>query len=172
MAKAPSAAPEQAPSGKKNRLKLVVIAVAALLLAVVLSAGGTWLFLSKDKPEQPATAAQPSAQQEDKQAAVYERLEPPFVVNFHADGRTRYMQVSLALMARDPQQLAALKAHMPALRNQLVMLFSSQDFEQLYAPLGLDILKQQVTATVQNLAINEVGAPVVEQVLFTNFVMQ
>ena len=82
------------------------------------------------------------------------------------------MQVSLALMARDPQQLATLKVHMPALRNQLVMLFSSQNFDQLYAPLGLDLLKQQVTASVQDLAMREVGAPVVEQVLFTNFVMQ
>jgi flagellar FliL protein len=75
-------------------------------------------------------------------------------------------------MARDPQQLAALKVHMPALRNQLVMLLSSQDFAELNAPLGLDMLKQQITASVQALAMSELGVPVVEQVLFINFVMQ
>lgn len=170
MAKAPTEATGQAVPAKKNRLKLVIIVVIALLLAIALSAAGTWFFLNKDKPEQSEVAAQPVATV--KQPAVYEQLEPPFVVNFHADGRTRYMQVSLALMARDPQQLATLKVHMPALRNQLVMLFSSQNFDQLYAPLGLDLLKQQVTASVQDLAMREVGAPVVEQVLFTNFVMQ
>ena len=61
---------------------------------------------------------------------------------------------------------------MPALRNQLVMLFSSQEFDQLNTSLGLEMLKQKVTATVQELAMREVGEPVVEQVLFTNFVMQ
>lgn len=170
MAKAPTAAPEQAVPVKKNRLKLVIVAVAALLLAIALSAGGTWYFLNKDKPAEPAIAAQSATQA--KLPALYEELAPPFVVNFDANGRTRYMQVSLALMARDPQQLATLRVHMPALRNQLVMLFSSQDFEQLNAPLGLDMLKQKVTATVQELAMREVGAPVVEQVLFINFVMQ
>ena len=170
MAKAETPDGEQvAPANKKNKLKLIVIVAAVLLVVIALTVGGTWFFLTKDRsvPEEAVASAVTV-----KQPALYESLMPPFVVNFHADGRTRYMQVSLALMARDPQQLAALKVHMPALRNQLVMLFSSQDFSELNAPLGLDMLKQKVTATVQELAMTEVGAPVVEQVLFTNFVMQ
>lgn len=168
MAKAPTA--DSSAPAKKNRLKLVVIAVVALLVAIALSAGGTWFFLSKNRPVSEAAASPVTAPV--KQPALYEELMPPFVVNFHADGRTRYMQASLALMARDPQQLAALKVHMPALRNQLVMLLSSQDFAELNAPLGLDMLKQQITASVQALAMSELGVPVVEQVLFINFVMQ
>lgn len=170
MAKASGAAADQAAPAKKNRLKLIVIVAVALLLAIGLSAAGTWFFLGKNRPAQEETAVQPAAAP--RLPALYEDLMPPFVVNFHADGRTRYMQVSLALMARNPEQLAMLKVHMPALRNQLVMLFSSQDFAELNTPLGLDMLKQKVTATVQALAMQEVGAPVVEQVLFTNFVMQ
>lgn len=175
MAKASApAAPEGAPV-KKNRMKLILIITLALLLAVGLTGGGVWFFLLKEKPEQddaPAAAATPQPVAVVRQPAVYEELMPPFVVNFQAEGRSRYMQVSLALMARDPQQLANLKLHMPALRNQLVMLFSSQDYAELNSPLGLDMLKQKVTASVQQLAMRETGFPVVEQVLFTNFVMQ
>ncbi len=169
MAKGSTSDTEQPVAVKKNKLKLIMVVGAALLVAATLSAAGTWFFLGKDRPDQAIEA--PVAAQV-RQPALYESLDPAFVVNFHADGRTRYMQVSLALMGRDAQQLAALKAHMPTLRNQLVMLFSSQDFAQLNTPLGLDVLKQKVTATVQELAMQEVGAPVVEQVLFTNFVMQ
>ena len=82
------------------------------------------------------------------------------------------MQVSLSLLARDQAQLDKLKVHMPLLRNKLVMLFSSQNFEALATPVGKEMLRQQATATVQELAKKEVGDLTVEQVLFTNFVWQ
>src|SRR3546814_6350248 len=97
---------------------------------------------------------------------------PAFVVNFSNKGRQRYMQVSIALMSRDQAALDALKVHMPLLRNRLVMLFSSQDFEALKTPVGKEMLRQQATASVQELAQKEIGKLAVEQVLFTNFVLQ
>ena len=39
-------------------------------------------------------------------------------------------------------------------------------------PVGKEMLRQQATATVQELAKQETGAMTVEQVLFTNFVLQ
>lgn len=165
-----TSAPAELAAPKKNRLKLIVVAVVALLLAAALSAGGTWLFLSKSAPAADGAVVQPV--EAARQPAIYEDLAPAFVVNFYTEGRTRYMQASLTLLARDQRELAALKVHMPALRNQLVMLLSSQEFTDLNTPLGVDMLKQRVTAAVQELAMSEVGSPVVEQVLFTNFVMQ
>ena len=61
---------------------------------------------------------------------------------------------------------------MPTLRNQLVMLFSSQNFDELNTLLGIELLKQKATIAIQELALIEVGKPVIEQVLFTNVVMQ
>ena len=107
-----------------------------------------------------------------KQPAIYEELSPAFVVNFTQQGRARYMQVSVALMARDQVALDALKVHMPVLRNRLVMLFSGQDFASLITPVGKEMLRQQATASVQELAQKEIGKLAVEQVLFTNFVLQ
>ncbi len=158
------------PAGK---MKVIILIVVVLLLAVGLSVGGTWFVLHKSaakseaKAEEAATSAVPV-----KQPAIYEELMPAFVVNFKHKGRARYMQVSVALMARDQVALDALKVHMPVLRNRLVMLFSSQDFEALTTPVGKEMLLQQATASVQELAQKETGKVAIERVLFTNLVLQ
>ena len=107
-----------------------------------------------------------------RQPAIYQDLMPAFVVNFNYQNRTRYLQVSMALMSRDAAGMEKLKVHMPVLRNRLVMLLSGQDFAALQTPLGKEMLLQQALASVQELAQKETGSTVVEQVLFTNFVLQ
>lgn len=160
--------PEQATQvPKKNKMKIIILAAVALILAIVLSAVGTWFFLGRSPAE-----AQPVQESTAKQQAIYEVLTPAFVVNFKSEGKSRYLQVSVALMARNQADLNALKVHMPTLRNQLVMLFSSQNFDELNTMLGIELLKQKATVAIQELALVEVGKPVIEQVLFTNVVMQ
>ncbi|WP_324733931.1 flagellar basal body-associated protein FliL [Pseudomonas paeninsulae] len=164
-----SVSAEAKPAGK---LKLIIMIVVPLLLAVGLSVGGTWFFLNKGaaKSDVEAESAEPAVPV--KQVAIYEELLPAFVVNFTHNGRARYMQVSIALLVRDQAALDALKVHMPVLRNRLVMLFSNQDFESLITPVGKEMLRQQATASVQELAQKETGKLTVEQVLFTNLVLQ
>lgn len=164
-------AAEGQPAGK-SKLKLIILIVVGLLLAVGLSIGGTWFILSKnDKAEEPKHEEAANAAPV-HQAAVYQDLLPAFVVNFNVQGRTRYLQVSMALMGRDAAGMEKLKVHIPVLRNRLVMLLSGQDFTALQTPLGKEMLLQQALASVQELAQKETGSTVVEQVLFTNFVLQ
>lgn len=170
-AKAAAASEGAAPG--KGKLKLIILIVLGLLLAVGLSIGGTWFILSKgdkaepDKAEEAASSAAPV-----RQPALYQELMPAFVVNFNYQGRTRYLQLSMALMSRDAAAMDKLKVHMPVLRNRLVMLLAGQDFAALQTPLGKEMLLQQALASVQELAQQETGSTVVEQVLFTNFVLQ
>lgn len=170
---APPAAAAEAGSKPPGKLKLIIAIVLALLLAIGASIGGTWFFLSKDKPKDDAEHAQAEANAAPvKQPAIYEELTPAFVVNFTQNGKPRYMQVSVALMGRDQAAMDALKVNMPVLRNNLVMLFSSQDFASLITPVGKEMLRQQATASVQQVAEKETGKVAVEQVLFTNLVLQ
>ena len=156
-----------AEAGGKGKLKLIIFIVIGLLLAVGASVGGTFYFMSRGSEKPPAAEAA------DTQAAIYEILAQAFIVNFtNTGGRQRYMQVSVALMSRDQAALDGLKEHMPLLRNQLVMLFSSQEFASLATPVGQEMLRQQATASVQELAQKEIGKLAIEQVLFTNFVLQ
>ncbi|WP_095110684.1 flagellar basal body-associated protein FliL [Pseudomonas sp. Irchel 3E20] len=156
------------PAGK-GKLKLILVIVAAVLLAIGLSVGATWYFMhsAKSTPE-----VAPEAASNLKPVAIYEPMAPAFVANFNQNGRQRYMQVSITLLARNQADLDALKVHMPVIRNNLVMLFSAQSFDALATPVGQEMLRQKATASVQEVAQKEVGKVVVEQLLFTNFVLQ
>ena len=154
------------PAGK-GKLKLIILIVVAVLLAIGLSVGATWYFMHSPKSE-----AVPQADVNVKLPALYEPMAPAFVVNFNANGRQRYMQVSVTLQARDPADLKALMVHIPVIRNNLVMLFSGQTFDDLATPVGQEILRQKTTASVQEVAQKELGKVVIDQVLFTNFVLQ
>lgn len=162
-------------TGKGKLILLALGALVALLLVVGVSVGATWWVLGKDQSTDSAVIA--TVQQAAPTAptgpqAIYESLVPAFVVNFKHEGRQRYMQVTVALMSRDQAALDALKEHMPVLRNRLVMLFSEQQFSVMSTSVGQKLLRLQATASVQELAQKEVGKMTVEQVLFTNFVLQ
>jgi flagellar FliL protein len=154
----------------KGKLKLIIIIVVAAIVAIGGSIGGTWFFLHKPADAKPADAA--AAAPSGKQPALYEPLSPAFVVNYKVNGRDRYMQVSITLQARNQADLDALKVHMPVIRNNLVMMFSGQNFDTLNTPIGQEMLRQKATAGVQEVAQKEVGKPVIDQLLFTNFVLQ
>lgn len=153
---------------KAGRKKLFIL-VGVGLLALLISAGvAGWLLLSGDESEQGEAA--PAAPV--RQAAIYQSLDPAFVVNYTHGGRQRYMQVSVVLMGRDQAGMTALTRHTPLIRNQLVMLFSSEEFEALFSPEGKETLRERATLAVQALLEKEIGNPVIESVLFTNMVLQ
>ena len=162
-------AADKKPSGK---LKIIVLGLVALLVIVGATVAATWFFLGKNSDASAPAAEEAAAAEPVRKPAIYEELTPAFVVNFSDNGRARYMQVSVALMSRDQAALDALKVHMPVLRNKLVMLFSSQQFASVATPVGKEMLRQQATASVQELAQKEIGKLAVEQVLFTNIVVQ
>ena len=152
----------------KGKIKLIVLIVVALLLAIGMSVGATWFFMhsAQSKPAAVETAVV------GKQPAIFEPMAPAFVANFNQNGRQRYMQVSITMQGRNQADLDALKVHMPVIRNNLVMLFSGQDFTTLATPVGQEMLRQKATASVQEVAQKELGKVVIEQLLFTNFVLQ
>ena len=166
MAKSDDAVKDPATKGK---IKLIIAIAGALLLAIGLSGGATWYFMHSPQSK---PAAAPETVVVGKQPAVFVPLIPAFIANYNQNGRQRYMQVSITLQGRDQADLDALKAHMPVIRNNLVMLFSGQDFATLATPVGQEMLRQKATASVQEVAHKELGKVVIEQLLFTNFVLQ
>ena len=147
----------------KRKLRNIVIAAVILLITVGGSVAATWYVLNQRAAENPVYV---------KQQAIYTALVPSFVVTINHQGRARYMQVSMTMMGRDPAQMEALKLHMPMLRNKLVMLLSEYSFEQLTQADGKALLIEQATNTVQTIAKQQVGAPVIERLLFNNIVLQ
>jgi flagellar FliL protein len=156
----------EAPRKKKGKLLFVIIAV------VLIGGGaGAW-FAFKPKPD--ATAAEaPAEKATPKTAALYFKFDPAFVVNFGGEGSARYLQVMVEAMTRDPPTLEMIKNNEPAVRNDLVMLFSSQDNATLLSPDGKEKLRNATLEVVRKIVTAEGGDPKsVENVYFTSFVIQ
>lgn len=169
------AQPENAGGGKK---KLIILVVVGLLL-VGLSVGGTLValkFLGGDDaaPTDAEVAAEAAAAEEETRSlpAIYYPLKPTIIVNFNARGRQRFLQADVSLMVREDDVVSAIEEHSTMLQHGLLMLFSGQDYSELQTAEGKELLRQQALEEVQRLLEQEIGKAGIEQVLFTNFVMQ
>lgn len=185
MAQAPKKANDaggDADAGKKKKKLLLLIGLAVALVAV--SVGGTVVALKMFAPPAAETNAEHAAPAPTLAQAVYFEMTPNFTINFTVNGRQRYLQAAITLMYRDPALESLLSLHMPAIRNGLVMLLSGKNFDELQTPEGKEQLKAEALVVIQTLLKKEQDALVasgetkgvslanVEQVLFTNFVMQ
>lgn len=154
-----------------NKKKLILLLVVGLVL-VSLSVGGT-LFALKMYNQDPAEElAEGETAPAVKLPAVYFPLKPAIIVNFQARGRQRLLQAEVSLKLREADAVAAVELHMPMIRNALVMLLSGQVYEDMQTLEGRELLRQQALTEIQGILQTEIGKPGVEQVLFTNFVMQ
>jgi flagellar FliL protein len=90
---------------------------------------------------------------------LYLPLDPPFVVNFTHRGTLRYLQLSLELMYHNEAILQKVTANMPAIRNDLILLFSNQDYETLSTLQGKEELRDRIMVAVNNIVSHaELGA--------------
>ena len=82
---------------------------------------------------------------------LYLPLEPPFVVNFTHRGTLRYLQLSLELMYHNEAILQKVSENMPAIRNDLILLFSNQEYETLSTLQGKEELRDKIMVAVNNI---------------------
>lgn len=165
-----AAVPKRRPSPK------VIAAAAVALLAV---GGGAWFFLGR-APSPPAAEAdaaaeapaEPAAEAADTRPPQYLSLSPAFVVNLADDEAMRYLQVDIEVMARDAKTLESVKAHLPVIRNNLLLLMGQQRYQDLDTREGKEKLQAAALAEVQRILQEQTGQPGVEALYFTSLVMQ
>lgn len=163
---------QEQPEGGKSNKKLIIIIAIVVLLSIGLSIGATIFFLggSGESEQAAATPAEPA--EPVKQPAVYLELKPAFVITYNVEGRQRYMQAHVSVMSRSQSVLSTLELHMPLIRNRVIMMFSGQDFNQLQSHEGKEQLREKTLGLINGILEKEGNGELIEQVLFTNFVMQ
>ncbi|MBT0584914.1 flagellar basal body-associated protein FliL [Alteromonas oceanisediminis] len=163
--------------GKKGKLMIIIIA------AVVIIAGGAAAFFflggsDDDMADVQAVEGQagaaPSASTGSAKSgtALYVAMPRPFVLNVPGAGRDRLVEIKVQLMVRgsDSEELA--KSHIPLIEGTLLQVFSSSNADDLVTEAGKIALREQSLRDVQAKMQEIAGADVVEEVLFTGFVMQ
>ena len=166
---------EETGAEKGGSKKTLIIIIAIVVLALAASIGGTLFMLGFfDATEEDELAEEEVAEvvEEKRAAAIYFPIKPAFVVNFPSKGKQRYLQVDVTILTRDIAIFDAMQKHMPLIKNRLNMLMSSETYEDLQTEEGKELMRQRSLQALQEIMQAEVAQDGVEEVLFTNFVMQ
>ncbi|MBZ9610235.1 flagellar basal body-associated protein FliL [Rheinheimera maricola] len=158
-------------SGKK---KLLIIGGAVVLL-LVLAVVGWLLFSGDDGQTQAAGGTSGDGSTETAQAtgtALYVPLPRPFVFNVPGASRDRMVQIKVSLLVRGDNNETIAMRHIPLIEGSLLQTFSSANADEMVTVTGRDALKNKALSDLQQAMIEVVGSVVVEEVLFTGFVMQ
>ncbi|TFZ08340.1 flagellar basal body-associated FliL family protein [Ramlibacter humi] len=137
---------------KKSGKKMIVIAIVALLAAGG-GGGGAWFFLGhkaeagEEHAEKPKKASKP----------LFTTLEP-FTVNLQDPRGERFAQIGITLQFEDPKLEAELKDRLPAVRNEILLLISSKQIEELLSTEG----KQKLAEEIRLRSARAIGIDVAE----------
>ncbi|MFP4161784.1 MAG: flagellar basal body-associated protein FliL [Ectothiorhodospira sp.] len=149
---------------KKERLKLIVLLLVSSLLAAGMGGGAAWYFLGEGQLQDPS--------EPESREPHYFALDPPLVVNFEGNGRVRFLQVGVVLMAHDPSVLEAARGHLPAIRNDLMLLFGDERYEDLLTPEGKEAVRQEALEAVREVLMDRGKPADIQAIYFNSFVMQ
>ena len=156
--------------------KMIIIGVAVVLLLAI--AGGAAFFFmgglsdeaTMDGETASGEASEPVAEELDP--PMYHGLNPDFVVAFQNPKTVRFLKASVDVMVRDEDVIDALKLHMPAIRDAVIMLFSTQTEDNLITSEGREEFRALILKKIRDTLEELTGNPGVEAVYFSNFVMQ
>ena len=166
---------EEGGGGKK---KLIIII--AVVLVVVLGAGGFFLMSGGDDApteevsldEAPAASSGGSVASVELGDAMYVAMPRPFVFNVPGANRDRLVQIKVQLLVRGAQNEETAKKHIPLIEGTLLRVFSGTSADELGTSAGKEALKKNSLKAVQDELLSIAGRTVIENVLFTGFVMQ
>lgn len=104
----------------------------------------------------------------------YYNLKPTFVTNFGPPDTPRlmYLKADVALRVLGSAGLSAADTHAPALRNQLVLLLSGLDENSVTTSEGREDMKLEALEALNEILVQEEGEALIDDLLFTNFVVQ
>jgi flagellar FliL protein len=132
-------------AGKKKTMLIVIIAL------VVLVAGGAGAFLFMGKKHAPKDG---EAHEEEEVADTAKAKPPvfvtlePFTVNLTSEASDRYLQVGIDLKVSGPEIADRIKAHLPEIRNGILLLLTSKRVDELASLEGKNLLREEIRDAV------------------------
>jgi len=161
---------KEAKGGGKN--KLIIMILAGLLLGGG-GVGGTLYFMGMlGGGSGEATTENKDEHKEVKKVPIYFAFPQAFTVNFETDQGLRFLQVSVEIMSYDQAAIDAVGAHMPVIKNNIILLLSNQTFGELVSVEGKKEIRQKMLNEIQAILDKYKTESAVEELYFTNFVMQ
>ncbi|WED25874.1 flagellar basal body-associated protein FliL [Vibrio sp. DW001] len=156
-----------APKGK-SKMMIIIIAVVVL---IAVGGGAAFFFLgsdSSDSSNDQLTASQMGL----PEPASYVNIPQPFLFSAPGKQRDRLVQIKVQVMVRGIKNEDLARHHSPLIESTILNTLASTTVEQLRTPTGRTELRNQATENIRATMTELVGQPVIEKVLFTDFVIQ
>jgi flagellar FliL protein len=181
--RAPAVAEAAAPPQLQGKKKLVLI-VAAVMVLLALGGGGVAFWAMKKNADAAAAA---DGQDEDLEAATKrkkgDKHQLPvflpmdlFTVNLADRDAERYAQVGVTLELADAKTSDLLKAYMPAVRNDVLMLIAHKKAAELQDRAGKVELAREIRRAalkpLDDADVKGADEPPVRAVHFSSFIIQ
>lgn len=161
--------------GGKSKMGLIITLVVVL---AVLGGGGYFVKDMIWPPEAEAEAdADAETVEEPKPAntkpALFASLHPPLVINItDSYGESHFLQVTLEVMARDQDVINEVKNHSSMIRNSLILMYGSVEFEYVVQRAGKEKMLSDALEEIREIVKRETGVTGVEAVYFTGLIIQ
>jgi flagellar FliL protein len=172
----------QMEEGAKPKSKMMLIIIIAV---VVLAGGGAAAYFLLGSSSDEAMMEDDEMMMEDKGemmedkggsadfgSALYVAMPRPFIFNVPGVTRERLVQIRVQLLVRGTDNEETAKMHIPSIEGALLNVFSGANADDLVTEVGKMELRDRAVTEVQAKMQELVSNDVVEQVLFTGFVMQ
>lgn len=161
---------EEAEPKSGGKTKLIVIGV----VVVVLGVGGFFAagpIMNMISPTDEVVAEE--ADQVSDKPALFAPLLPPLIVNIRDSiGNPHFMQMTLEVMAREQSVIDEVKNHAAVIRNSLILMYGSSDFDVVQTRDGKEQLLADALSEIQSIVEAETGEVGVEAVYFTSLIIQ
>ncbi|MCE9680541.1 flagellar basal body-associated protein FliL [Shewanella sp. AS1] len=101
---------------------------------------------------------------------AYYGFEPDIVTNYLSNRKKLgFIKISVELMVKEPKDLIVLERHDPLLRSAIIEILGSQPEEKVKSLTGKEEIRRECYETINRLIQQEVGRPLVVNLLFTKY---
>lgn len=163
---------------KKSKLMMIII----IAVVILLGGGAAAYFLLGGEDDAAMAEGAEQMQMEGSETessapvktgtALYVSIPNPITFNVPGTGRDRLVEIKVQLMVRGSDAEEKVKMHIPSIQGALNRAFSQANADDLITEAGKAAIRDNALKEVQKTLKDVAGKELVEQVLFTGFVMQ
>lgn len=103
----------------------------------------------------------------------YVDIKPSFVANFgEPSKKLKFAKIDVSVRVGSVADANLVESHFPLIRNEFVLLVSRQSEAAMSSMDGQEKLRQEALEAFRKKLKEEVGRNVIDDLLFTNFVVQ
>ena len=104
----------------------------------------------------------------------YYDMTPDFTTNLASSGtgRLQYLSVNVNIMVKDSRDLPLLTTHDALIRDAIVTIIGAKEYNAIATAAGREALRAECRARVAELLTQKKNGPVIQDLLFTNYIYQ